>query len=105
MAPKDYPTNLSNRYAREMFELPSPEAVPGPRTRFVSRLLVEADALDQVAQRPLKPTGQPESGAWGFFEQGIVLGAIMYILPVMGVVTAGLGYAGWTGYCTWRTLR
>lgn len=88
-----------------MFELPSPEAVVGPKSHLISHLLEKADSFDQVARRPLKPTGQPESGAWGFFEQGIILGAMVYILPVMGMMTFGVGYAGWTGLNTWRALR
>lgn len=105
MTPKDYSTSLRTRYTREMFELPSPETVIGPRSHFVSRLLEKAGSFDQVAQKPLKSTGQPESGAWGFFEQGIILGAVVYILPVVGAMTFGVGYAGWTSYCTWRMSR
>lgn len=105
MAPKDYSTNLRTRYTREMFELPSPEIVPGPRSHCVSRLLEKAGSFDQVAQKPLKSTGQPASGAWGFFEQGIILGAIVYILPVVGAMAFGVGYVGWTGYSTWRMFR
>lgn len=105
MIPKDYSINLRTRYTREMLELPSPETVPGPRSHFVSRLLEKAGSFHQVAQKPLKSTGQPASGAWGFFEQGIILGAIVYILPVVGAMTFGVGYAGWTGYCTWMKSR
>ncbi|KAJ0104002.1 hypothetical protein J7T55_009666 [Diaporthe amygdali] len=103
MAPKDYPTSLRTRYTREMFELPSPEVVPGPRSHLISSLLDKADSFDQVAQKPLKPTDQLPSGAWGFFEQGIILGAIVYILPTVGLMTYGLGYVGWIGYGrVWR---
>lgn len=105
MVPKDYSTNLRTRYKREMFELPSPEIVPGPNSHLVSHLLDKVDLFDQVAQKSLKPTGQPESGAWGFFEQGIILGATVYILPVLGAMLFGVGYAGWTGYCGWRNSR
>lgn len=98
MVPKGYPTNLRTRYTCEMFELPSPEVVPGPMSHLVSSLLEKADSFDQVAQKPLKPTDQLPSGAWGFFEQGIILGAIVYILPTVGIMTYGLGYVGWIGY-------
>lgn len=104
MAPRDYPTNLRIRYTREMFELPSPEIMPGSSSHFVSRLVETADSLDRASQADLKTTGQPESGAWGFFEQGIVLGLIVYILPMVGV-TVGVASAGWMGYFMERTSR
>jgi aldehyde dehydrogenase (NAD+) len=105
MAPEPYPTDLKHRYSRDMFDFLCPEVVPGPGTRLVSRLLVETNSFEQAVGKPLKPTGQPESGAWGFFEQGIILGAIVYILPAMGAMAFGLGYAVWKGLCTWKRMK
>ncbi|PSN64645.1 hypothetical protein BS50DRAFT_557292 [Corynespora cassiicola Philippines] len=98
MAPPQYPANLRMRYTRDMFEEPSPQVVPGSRSHPVSTIFGKASFLVDLAQRPLKPTGQPPSGAWGFFEQGIIIGAIVYLLPMVGAVTCGIAYTGWTGY-------
>ncbi len=81
-----------------MFEMPSPQIVASPKSHPVSTILQKADFIDKIAQKPLKPTGQALSGAWGFFEQGIVLGALVYLLPIVSVSTFGVGYAAWKGY-------
>ncbi|KAH7384682.1 hypothetical protein BKA66DRAFT_388391, partial [Pyrenochaeta sp. MPI-SDFR-AT-0127] len=81
-APLDFPTNLRVRYTRDMFEVPSPQVVPGVRSHFASTIFKKANFIDAVARKPLKPTGQPPSGAWGFFEQGMVIGAFFYLLPI-----------------------
>ncbi|EOA89727.1 uncharacterized protein SETTUDRAFT_57859, partial [Exserohilum turcica Et28A] len=80
-----YPTDLKWRYTRAMFEMPSPQVMPPPKPHMVSTVFQEADHIDQIAQRPLKPTGQPVAGAWGFFEQGIWLGALVYVLPLISL--------------------
>lgn len=72
--------------------------MPPPKPHMVSTVFQEADHIDQIAQRPLKPTGQPVAGAWGFFEQGIWLGALVYVLPLISLSTFGVGYAAWKGY-------
>lgn len=47
--------------------------------------------LRQRETQPLKETGQGPGTAIGFFEQGIIVGALFIVLPVISVV----GYAGW----------
>lgn len=69
----------------------------GPRSHLMSTIFKKAAFIDKVAQRPLKPTGQAPSGAWGFFEQGIIIGALVYLLPIVGISTAGIGLAFWKG--------
>lgn len=80
-----------------MFETPSPQMTLGPRSHLMSTIFKKAAFIDKVAQRPLKPTGQAPSGAWGFFEQGIIIGALVYLLPIVGISTAGIGLAFWKG--------
>lgn len=41
--------------------------------------------------QPLRETGQGPGTAIGFFEQGIIVGALFIVLPVVSVV----GYSGW----------
>jgi hypothetical protein len=47
--------------------------------------------LEQKAANPLKGTGQGPGTAIGFFEQGIVVGALFIVLPVISAV----GYSTW----------
>lgn len=99
--PVGQPIVLATRYTRTMLELPSPQITVGPRTHLASTITsgpVKADWLVSIAQKPLKPTGQPKSGAWGFFEQGIILGALVYTLPLLAASLFGVGYAGLLGY-------
>lgn len=103
MVPSDYAIDLRVRYAREMFELPSPQVIPGPRSHPISSILKKADYIDSLSRKPLKPTGQPPSGAWGFFEQGIVLGFVFYVLPITTLTLSGAGYVAWKGFQILRT--
>jgi hypothetical protein len=44
----------------------------------------------QMAVAPLTPTGQPFGGGIGFFEQGIITGLVVFVLPVfIGAIAAG----------------
>ena len=54
--------------------------------------------IDMIGQKPLRPIDQPPSGAWGFFEQGMVLGALVYLLPIVGMTVGGTVFAIWKGY-------
>ncbi|KAK5064587.1 hypothetical protein LTR84_000420 [Exophiala bonariae] len=99
--PIGYPVSLRTRYSASMFEYPSPQFAVGPRSHLASRILAgptKSAWLMGIAQKPLKPTGQPPPGAWGFFEQGMVIGALVYLLPILSVSLFGAGYASIWGY-------
>ncbi len=94
-----YPVQLDLRFTREMFEQSSPEIAPGERFHSISRTVsyggsaVGAKMLAALS-KPLKPTGQAPAGAWGFFDQGIILGAVVYLLPLAAASVAGAAYMG-----------
>lgn len=94
-----YPVQLDLRFTREMFEQCSPEIAPGERFHPISRTVsyggsaVGAKMLAALS-KPLKPTGQAPAGAWGFFDQGIILGAVVYLLPLAAASVAGAAYMG-----------
>ncbi|KAI8938471.1 hypothetical protein NX059_004363 [Plenodomus lindquistii] len=96
--PLNYPANLRLRYTRDMFEIPSPEIVPGDRPHMASKILKAAAFVDSVAMKPLKPTGQPKAEAWGFFETGMMIGAFVYIIPAIALTISGVSYGAWKGY-------
>lgn len=90
-----------------MFEEPSPEIVPGLRFHPISRTVrylraTSGPKLLATMSQPPKPTGQADSGAWGFFEQAVILGATVYLLPVVAGCAAGIVY---TGFLTFGRLR
>lgn len=60
---------------------------------LVQRLRKEVDS-------PLRPTGQGPGTAVGFFEQGIIVGAVFIVFPIVSLV----GYASWCGvrFLLWR---
>ena len=95
--------SLATRYSRAMFEYPSPQFAKGPRSHLSSTWLNDPKKpvkLLSIARKPLKPTGQAPSGAYGFFEQGMVLGAFVYLLPILAVSLFSISYAGMFGYRT-----
>lgn len=101
--PSGFPVQLDLRYTRDMFENASPEIVPGLRFRPISRSVQQLKGssgpkLLAAMSKPLQPTGQGESGAWGFFEQAVILGATVYLLPVVVGCAAGLVYSGIVAY-------
>jgi len=85
-----------------MFEEPSPQIVPDGKFHAASnvwklRNSPRSAAILAHASKPLKPTGQAAAGAWGFFETGVLLGAAVYLLPVILGTIAGATYTGiWT---------
>lgn len=86
-----------------MFEEPSPEIVPGERFHPISNTVSYAESPDgarllAAMSKPLKPTGQAPAGAWGFFDQGIILGAIVYLIPLTVASVTGAAYMGVWGY-------
>jgi hypothetical protein len=54
-------------------------------------LSVKLQSLRRREMQPLRETGQGPGTAIGFFEQGIIVGALFIVLPVVSLV----GYLGW----------
>lgn len=83
--------------------------------KFVTKLDGEI-ALQEVAQkdskmgqtiynrslRPLKPTGQPKEGDGNFFEQGMLTGLILFVLPLVTGTLLGTSYLTLKLYRRWR---
>lgn len=91
------------RYSRDMFEHPSPEIVAEKQTCTISQLALQQSTLASEAalianSSPLKSTGQGPGGAWGYFEQGLVIGAVVYLLPVAVGSIAVAVYGGLWAY-------
>ncbi|KAF3384695.1 hypothetical protein F1880_002082 [Penicillium rolfsii] len=103
--PAHYPVQLDLRFTRDMFEEPSPEFVPGERFHPISKSIFYGESpfgakMIEAMSKPLRPTGQPRSGAWGFFDQGVILGAVVYLLPVALASVGGIAALGVLGYRT-----
>lgn len=121
MNPDDLLTNLTSvgpafavghairtdiRYTRDMFEEPAPEFVAGMKTRGISRLAPNhttwtseaSEAALKKMSETLKPTGQGPGGAWGYFEQGLVIGVVVYLLPMVAGSIAGVVCGGVWAY-------
>ncbi|THZ07500.1 hypothetical protein D6C95_01957 [Aureobasidium pullulans] len=101
--PTGYPVRPDLRYVREMFEEPSPQIVPEGKIHAASnvwklRNTSRSAAILAHASEPLKPIDQAAAGAWGFFETGVLLGAAVYILPVVLGTIAGATYTGIWAY-------
>ncbi|KAI5236971.1 hypothetical protein E4T42_09304 [Aureobasidium subglaciale] len=95
--PVGYPVRPELRYIKGMFEKPSPQIAPGVKVHAASnvwklRNTPRSAAILAHASEPLKPTGQAAAGAWGFFETGVLLGATVYLLPVILGTIAGAAY-------------
>lgn len=99
------------KYNRDMFSVPRPQIVEKLPAVFqkVEDLLFTGDGkgkgkgkvatstLRAVAVKPLPPTGQSDNKAVGFFEEGVLTGAGIYlsiILPAVGYGTYFLGRKG-----------
>lgn len=50
----------------------------------------------KVMSKPLRRTVQGPGGAWGYFEQGLVIGAVVYLLPMAVGSVVGTIYG-----CLW----
>ncbi len=63
---------------------------------------IQAQELREHAVEPLPKTGQPLGHAVGFFEQGIFLGAGLFL----SIVVPSLAYGSWVlGRSAWRLVR
>jgi hypothetical protein len=77
-----------------MFEIASPQFVSGPGRDEE----IKGSQLLEKASAPLKPTGQPEGGAMGFFDVAVGIGALVYLLPSMAVTLGAVGVATYKVY-------
>lgn len=110
-APTTHEPDFLYRYNRNMFSVPRPQFVEKVQAEFQKveeALLLSAAAskgtgrtstsnLRELATKPLPPTGQSDNKGIGFFEQGLILGAGMYlsvILPTLGFTAYFLGRKG-----------
>ncbi|KAL2280386.1 hypothetical protein FJTKL_12621 [Diaporthe vaccinii] len=106
-APTAHAPDFEHRYSRDMFSVARPQFVRKPAAAVykADELLsggpnrggVKAAALREAATRPLAPVKQSSNKAVGFFEQGVLTGAALYlsiILPVVGYSTYFLGRKG-----------
>lgn len=106
-APTAHAPDFEHRYSRDMFSVARPQFVrkPAAAVQKADELLsggpnkggATASALREAATRPLAPLKQSDNKAVGFFEQGILTGAALYlsiILPVVGYSTYFLGRKG-----------
>ncbi|ROV87691.1 hypothetical protein VMCG_10574 [Cytospora schulzeri] len=104
-APTTHQPDFLYRYSRDMFSAARPQFVEKPPAGFqkAEELLsgsskkVTTSTLRESAVKPLPPTKQSDNKAIGFFEQGIVTGASIFlsiVLPVVGYSTYLLGRKG-----------
>jgi len=96
-APLDHRTCVHPRYIPEMFTIARPAfATPDAESVKLRKALdntqgarhLRAETLEKLSK-----TGQREGKAVGFFDQGLLVGVGMYVMPVV----AGLGVLGFYG--------
>ena len=90
-----------------MFEVASPQFVRSDVETLGSAMIVHpnqtrAELLYTDALKSLKPTGQREVGDVNFFIQALRASALVYVLPVVSTMLAGIV---WTGMSVYRWLR
>ena len=93
-APVGYPVNPDFPYSRVMFEFASPQFVRVGGLDLSLEDLRQDNSKDwqkrfSSALQPLKPTGQPKEGQVNFFAQALVVGTVVYALPVFIMAVAG----------------
>lgn len=77
-----------------MIESPSPQFVhPGEGSLTLEDLAQDRsqrwEQLYRSSLRPLKPTSQPNPGSMNFFKQGLLVGAVFYLFPIIAVTASG----------------
>jgi len=77
-----------------MFEIASPQFVSSPDKGEEAK----GSQLLEKACAPLKPTGQPEGGAMGFFDVAVGIGALVYLLPSVALTIGVVGVATYKAY-------
>ena len=115
--PAGYAVSLSTRYTREMFERSSPQFVCNQTIKPYSGITSQIDdfPLQQLsgdkkpleslrvgAIKPLPDTGHSAGGQIGFFEQAILWGGALTIVPALTAVLGGAGYGAFQGYKYFR---
>ncbi|PYI05112.1 hypothetical protein BO78DRAFT_419971 [Aspergillus sclerotiicarbonarius CBS 121057] len=94
---KQGPFSPNLRYTKEMLSKLRPEVILPDQGSIVgledlhNPTSSKLQLLRQRETQPLREMGQGPGTAIGFFEQGIILGALVIVLPVVSVV----GYSGW----------
>ncbi|KAL6245154.1 hypothetical protein RBB50_007929 [Rhinocladiella similis] len=93
-APVGYPVSPDSVYSRTMIESPSPQFVhPGEGSLTLEDLAQDRsqrwEQLYRSSLRPLKPTSQPNPGSMNFFKQGLLVGAVFYLFPIIAVTASG----------------
>ncbi|PYH68360.1 uncharacterized protein BO88DRAFT_454647 [Aspergillus vadensis CBS 113365] len=89
--------SLRLRYTKEMMSKPRPELIESIESfgfelkDFTNPTSSKLQAFRERESQPLRETGQGPGTAIGFFEQGIIVGALFIVLPVISLV----GYSGW----------
>ncbi|KAJ5636961.1 uncharacterized protein N7484_010274 [Penicillium longicatenatum] len=89
--------SLGLRYTKEMLSKPRPELIQPIESSAIgledlsNSKSTKLQLLRQRETQSLRETGQGPGTAIGFFEQGIIVGALFIVLPVVSVV----GYSGW----------
>ncbi|KAE8453262.1 hypothetical protein EG329_011329 [Mollisiaceae sp. DMI_Dod_QoI] len=100
---------ISHKYSLEMFSSSKPEYISSPSEELqaLEQVLSGDDemllrAIRKKAVEPLPKTGQPLGHAVGFFEQGIFLGAGLFLT----VFIPSVAYGSWVlGRGAWRLMR
>lgn len=93
-APWGHALSRRARYSRAMFEIASPQFV----SETVKDEEIKGPGLLEKAIAPLKPAGQPEGGAMGFFDVAVGIGALVYLLPSVAVTLGVVGVATYKAY-------
>jgi aldehyde dehydrogenase (NAD+) len=105
------PFNLESRYTVEHFSKLSPaftsSYVKRQNTSTTAAISSEKDAgkLLRDATEPVKEEKRKESLSVGFFEQGIMIGAGVYGLPLLACISVGLYYSVRAGMQAVSLLR
>jgi hypothetical protein len=79
----------SRRFTEEMFSIPAAEFVGSDESsgRLAQVLYSEGEGGKVQCEETLPPTDQPQGGAIGFFEQGLLTGGVILLTGVIGTAT------------------
>jgi len=95
-APLHHPTATHPRYDPALFTVPRPAHATAPASSAKLHAALTsgpAAGLRAESVAPLKPDGQRAGKIVGFFDQGLITGVVVFVLPVV----AGLGTLGFLG--------
>ena len=102
-APEGFPTAPHPRFNIDMFSMPRPEQITiSPRSALLAEVIDRNEEPAKVVGKgkiekallnvSLKPMNEPEGGAIGFFEQGILVGGSILLTTVGTVIYLGTSY-------------